>query len=119
MNEGGKVLIIETLVGQPNEPTWGKMQDFTMLLVFKGGMGIVRLTWRELVDQKWSRHSCGELIPLSEHASAILLEDTSAVEVAVQAKMVVDRGVNGSELLQGLDVPEFCHCALPSSKRLV
>jgi len=38
MNKGGKVLIIETLVGAANQPTWGKMQDFTMLLVFKGGM---------------------------------------------------------------------------------
>jgi hypothetical protein len=38
MNTGGKVLIIETLVGPANEPSWGKMQDFTMLLLFEGGM---------------------------------------------------------------------------------
>jgi O-methyltransferase domain len=38
MNAGGKVLIIETLVGSANESTWGKMQDFTMLLIFEGGM---------------------------------------------------------------------------------
>lgn len=51
MNEGGKVLIIETLVGQPNEPTWGKMQDFTMLLVFKGGMERTTDEYAELLSK--------------------------------------------------------------------
>jgi hypothetical protein len=38
MNPDGRVLIIETLVGPANESTWGKMQDFTMLLVFGDAM---------------------------------------------------------------------------------
>ncbi len=34
-------------------------------------------------------------------------------------EVVVDRGVNGGELLQGLDVPEFRHRPLSSSERLM
>ncbi len=49
MNEGGKVLIIETLVGPANESTWGKMQDFTMLLLFKGGMERTTEEYAELL----------------------------------------------------------------------
>ena len=51
MNEGGKVLIIETLVGPANESTWGKMQDFTMLLVFKGGMERTTEEYAELLSK--------------------------------------------------------------------
>ncbi len=64
--------------------------------------GIVRLTGLELADQKRSRLSRGELTPLSERGSAVLLEDVTAVEVAVLVEVVVDRGVNGGKLLQGL-----------------
>jgi hypothetical protein len=46
-------------------------------------------------------------------------EDISAVEVAVLIEVIVDRGVNGSKLLQGLDVPEPSHRALSSSERLM
>lgn len=51
MNGGGKVLIIETLVGPANESTWGKMQDFTMLLVFKGGMERTTEEYAELLGK--------------------------------------------------------------------
>jgi hypothetical protein len=51
MNEGGKILIIETLVGPANESTWGKMQDFTMLLVFKGGMERTTEEYAELLGK--------------------------------------------------------------------
>ncbi len=64
--------------------------------------GIVRLTGPELADQQRLRHSRGELTPFSERGSAVLLEDIAAVEVAVLVEMVVDRGVNGGKLLQGL-----------------
>jgi hypothetical protein len=52
--------------------------------------GIVRLTGRELVNQKQSRLSRGKLTPFSERSSAVLLEDIAAVEVAVLVEMVVD-----------------------------
>ena len=42
-------------------------------------LGIVRLTERELADQKRSRLSRGELMPFSERGSAVLLEDITAV----------------------------------------
>ncbi len=45
-----------------------------------------------------------QLTPLSQCSGAVLLEDITATEVAVQVEMVVDRGVNGGKFLQGLDV---------------
>ena len=41
------------------------------------------------------------------------------VRLTVVVEMVVDRSVDGGELLQGLDVPEFRHRSLSSSERLV
>jgi len=52
--------------------------------------GIVRLTGRELADQKRSRLSRGELTPFSEWSSAVLLKDTAAVEVTALVEVVVD-----------------------------
>ena len=66
-----------------------------------------------------SRPSGRKLTPLSQSGRAVLLEDISAVEVAVLIEVIVDRGVNGSKLLQGLYVPEFRHRPLSSSKGLV
>ena len=66
-----------------------------------------------------SRCSGRKLTPLSQGGRAVLLEDISAVEVAVLIEVVVYRGVNGSKLLQGLDVPEPSHRALSSSERLM
>ena len=48
-----------------------------------------------------------------------MLEDISAIEMAVVIEMVIDRGMNGDEFLQRLDVPEVGHRALSSSKRLM
>ena len=39
--------------------------------------------------------------------------------MALVVEVTVDRGVDGGEFLQGLDVPEFGHCSFPSSERLV
>ena len=49
----------------------------------------------------------------------MLLEDVAVAEVAIVVKVIVDRGVDGGEFLQGLDVSEFRHCPFPSSERLV
>ena len=53
-----------------------------------------------------------QLTPLSQGYRAILLKNFAAIEVAVLVEMIVDRGVNGSKLLQGLDVSETGHRAL-------
>ena len=45
--------------------------------------GIVRLTERELADRRRSKLLRGALMPLSEHGSAVLLENMAAVRVAV------------------------------------
>jgi hypothetical protein len=60
-----------------------------------------------------------QLTPLGQRGGAVLLEDVASAEVAIVVKVIVDRGVDGGEFLQGLDVPEFRHCPFPSSERLV
>ena len=37
-------------------------------------------------------------------------ENIAAVEMAFVVKVVVDRGMDGGEFLQGLYVPEIGHC---------
>ena len=88
-------------------------------VTLKEGDGIVRLTGRDLADQIRSLFSRGELTPFSEGGGAVLLKDFASIEVTVVVEKVVDRGVDGGELLQGLDVPEFRHRSLSSSKWLV
>ena len=58
-------------------------------------------------------------MPFSERRRSVLLEDVAAVEVAVLIEVVVDRGVDGREFLQGLYVPELHHCSFSSPERLV
>ena len=60
-----------------------------------------------------------QLTPLGHRGGAVLLEDVASAEVAIVVKVIVDRGVDGGEFLQGLDVAEFRHCPFPSSERLV
>lgn len=60
-----------------------------------------------------------QLTPLGQRGGAVLLEDVASAEVAIVVEVIVDRGVDGGEFLQGLDVPEFRHCLFPSSERLV
>jgi hypothetical protein len=68
-------------------------------LLLNRSAGIVRLTGRELPDRKRSKLSCGELTPFSERGRAVLLEDIAAIEVTFVIEMVLDRGVDGGELL--------------------
>ena len=60
-----------------------------------------------------------KLTPLGQGCRAVLLEDVTAIEVAVEIEVIMDRGMDGSELLQGLYVSEFCHCSLSSPEWLV
>ncbi len=55
----------------------------------------------ERPDRKRSKLSRGELTPFSERGRAVLLEDIAAIEVAFVIEMVMDRGMDGGELLQG------------------
>ena len=63
--------------------------------------------------------SCGKLTPFRQRSRAVLLEDVAAVEVAILVEVVVKRGMDGSELLKGLHVPELRHRTLSSPKRLM
>ena len=59
------------------------------------------------------------MTPLGQGGGPGLFEDIAAVEMAFVVEVVVDRGMDGGEFLQGLYVPEPGHCRFPSSKRLV
>lgn len=59
------------------------------------------------------------LAPLGQGGRAVCLECCAGVEMTVVVEMVVDRGMDGGELLQGFDIPEPGHRPFPSSKRLV
>jgi hypothetical protein len=59
------------------------------------------------------------LTPLGQGDRTVLLERVAVVEVAVQAEVIEQGGVNRGKLLQGLDVPEAAHNAFSSSKGLM
>ncbi len=48
-------------------------------------------------------------MPSGQSGRSVLLENVAALEVTVEVEMILDRGVGGSEFLQGLDVPEPRH----------
>ena len=53
------------------------------------------------------------------NGGAVLSEDVAAIEVTVLIEVVMERGMDRSELLKGLHVPEIRHRTLSSSERLV
>ena len=60
-----------------------------------------------------------KLAPLGQSSGAFFLEDVTAVEVAALIEMIMDRGMDGGEFLQGFNVPKFRHRTLSSSERLM
>lgn len=66
-----------------------------------------------------ARLSGRHLTPLSQGGGAVLLENVSAVEVAVVVEVIVDRGMGGGKFLQSLYVPELRHRAFSSSEWLM
>lgn len=56
---------------------------------------------------------------LGLRGGAVLLEDVVTIDMATLVEVIVNRGMDGGELLQGFDIPEFRHCPFPSSERLV
>ena len=65
------------------------------------------------------RISRRQLMPFGQRGSAIFFEGFAAVEMTVEVEVVVDRGMDGREVLPGLYVSEPNHRALSSSKWLV
>ena len=59
------------------------------------------------------------MTPFGQRGGAVLFEGFAAVQMTVEIEMIVDRRMNGGELLQGLDVSEPGHRPLSSPKRLV
>jgi hypothetical protein len=57
-----------------------------------------------------------ELPPLDQCCSAVQLETVRAGKLAVLVEVIVDRRVDGGELLQTAHPPETGHCPFPSSK---
>ena len=70
---------------------------------------------------KCSLQGCSghQFAPLGQGGSPILLEDVAAVKVTVLIEVIVDRGVGGGKLLEGLHVSELGHRRFSSSERLV
>ena len=62
---------------------------------------------------------CKEAAPLGESGGAVGLEILSAIEGALLIEMVMDRGVNGGELLQCSHPTKAEHRALSPSEGLV
>ena len=60
--------------------------------------------------------SGSKLTPLGQGGGSGLFESIAAVEMALVVEMVVDRGMDGGEFLQDLDVSEPSHCPFPSSQ---
>ena len=60
-----------------------------------------------------------QLAPFSQCGRTVLLEDIAAVKVAVVVEVVVDRGMDGGEFLQGFYVPELRHHLLSSAEWLM
>ena len=58
-------------------------------------------------------------MPLGQGGGSVLFENVAAVEMALVVEVVVDRGVDGGEFLQGLDVSEPRHRPFPTSKRMM
>ena len=82
-------------------------------------IGIVRLNRFGACGLTWSRLSRGELTPFSKCDRAVLLEDIATVEVTFLVEVVVDRGMDGGEFLQGFYVPELRHHLLSSAEWLM
>lgn len=59
---------------------------------------------------------CTELTPLGESCGTVDLEVVPAGEAAFLVEVVMDRGVDGGEFLQGSTAPEPEHRPLPSSE---
>ena len=74
-------------------------------------------------DRSWnsrSREISGcKLTPLGQGGEAIEFEVLAVIKMTFLIEMIVNRGVGGSKLLQGLDVPEPGHRAFSSPERLV
>ena len=53
-------------------------------------------------------------MPLGQGGGPVLFENVAALEMAFVVEVIVDRGMDGGEFLQGLYVSEFGHCPVPS-----
>jgi len=65
------------------------------------------------------RRSSRQLTPLGQGDRTVLFEDIAAVDVAVVVEVVVDRGVDGGELLESFHVSKLRHRSFSSSERQV
>ena len=65
------------------------------------------------------RISRRQLTPFGQGGGSVLFEFVTTVEMAFGVEVVVDRGMNGGEYLQGLYVLAFGHRPFPSPERLV
>ena len=89
-------------LGVPSKSQWRCQSNANLSLMEKGTPG-----------------SGCKLTPLSQRDRAVLLDVVATCALTVEVEVVVDRSMDGGELLQGLHVPELRHRPLPSSERLL
>jgi hypothetical protein len=68
MKEGGKILIVETVLPEGNAPSLGKLNDLIMLL-FLRGLERTEAEWRSLCDR--AGLSMARLVPAPSHLHVI------------------------------------------------
>ena len=103
---------------------WQTISDGAVLLSYVGDESDRERRWSQASENQLAKPaqtglSGQQLTPFGRSGRTVLLEDVSAIEAAVQIEVIVDRGVDRGEFLQGLYVPKFRHRTLPSSEWLV
>jgi hypothetical protein len=98
-------------------PSW-RLKNISQVRI-KGAWGYCQTKENRYPKVVMHAPSGRQLTPFGQRGSAIFFEGFAAVEVALLIEVVVKRGMDGSELLQGLYVSEFRHRPLSSPERLV
>jgi len=80
---------------------------------------VVSVQYEPVSELPININSCGQMTPLGQCGSTAVFEGLAGVEMTVENEMIVDLSMDGSELLQGLHVPQFRHRAFSSPERLV
>ena len=62
--------------------------------------------------------SGGLLTPYCKSGGAVEFEDFTSDEMVLNIEMIVDRGMEGGEFLEGLHITDFSHRPFPTSERL-
>jgi hypothetical protein len=97
----------------------GQLVGIVNLTIYRRKEGHCQTNWNRPAKGAGLRRSGRQLTPLGQGGSAVLLEDIAAIEMTFLIEVVVDRGVSGDKLLQGIYGPELRHHSFSSPERLM